>query len=623
MPELHLPGYNYAGPGTELVERLESDSPPINALDACALIHDIDFSLPETDPKDADAKFVQRLEHILLKCGTELSYSTVASIHTVIRLVNIKQYILPDDYFVGVEENKDLQHYLRSIRQSFVKLMDTDPCTYTTEKGYNIIHYFNRSFFSSDNNNNNMQPMFEPSSGRMSSSRMDNGTPLRNMSMSSKKRKASGTPPGRGKAKGEGKESKTGELLTWNNMKYLVPTTNSITSARNLKVYQSSTQSYTTANSLIVFTVQTGSQYVDWSNSWLRLDVKMTAANDSTGYTFGNSGSALNWFNSIVLQSRSGVEVSRIDNFNLWSYHTNPFYFDEEWESTVGSTIGFNTGTQPTFLDATFYRFAIPMYLFGGLFDSKQLCPASLASGLRVELRIEDPRTVAVWSGGTDDSLANPTFEIKDPTLVCDTFLIADTPMRELNMTSAKNGLEVPFIGVHTQKEGLSGTDCNVVISKAVSRACNAVAIKIKSADRLATDVDSFRTLAASDGLTQYQWRIGSNYYPHQPVYGAITNDSYYNENYLNALYSSKALPYVTGNAPLITKGDFATTNECAAATFERSTLLKYSGVPINNSRTLSFDGKYTAADATDEVYIFLHYVTIAKSFLNNVVISL
>ena len=66
MPELHLPGYNYAGPGTELVERLESDSPPINALDACALIHDIDFSLPETDPKDADAKFVQRLEHILL-----------------------------------------------------------------------------------------------------------------------------------------------------------------------------------------------------------------------------------------------------------------------------------------------------------------------------------------------------------------------------------------------------------------------------------------------------------------------------------------------------------------------------------------------------------------------------
>ena len=47
--EFHIPGYNYAGPGTDLSKRLDkNDKPlpgfePVNALDAVALQHDLNY----------------------------------------------------------------------------------------------------------------------------------------------------------------------------------------------------------------------------------------------------------------------------------------------------------------------------------------------------------------------------------------------------------------------------------------------------------------------------------------------------------------------------------------------------------------------------------------------------
>ena len=50
MPEMHMPGYNFLGPGTKLNKRLDKNnkplahSEPINELDAIALNHDVCYS---------------------------------------------------------------------------------------------------------------------------------------------------------------------------------------------------------------------------------------------------------------------------------------------------------------------------------------------------------------------------------------------------------------------------------------------------------------------------------------------------------------------------------------------------------------------------------------------------
>ena len=42
--ELHIPGYQYCGPGTKLAERLARGDPGINSLDAACKEHDIAYS---------------------------------------------------------------------------------------------------------------------------------------------------------------------------------------------------------------------------------------------------------------------------------------------------------------------------------------------------------------------------------------------------------------------------------------------------------------------------------------------------------------------------------------------------------------------------------------------------
>lgn len=49
--ELHIPGYQYCGPGTRLQKRLARNDPGINGLDKACKLHDIAYSKSENDLK--------------------------------------------------------------------------------------------------------------------------------------------------------------------------------------------------------------------------------------------------------------------------------------------------------------------------------------------------------------------------------------------------------------------------------------------------------------------------------------------------------------------------------------------------------------------------------------------
>ena len=64
--ELHIPGYNYCGPGTKLKERLERGDQPINKVDTVCMKHDIAYSKAENnqDIKQADDEMIKELDTI-------------------------------------------------------------------------------------------------------------------------------------------------------------------------------------------------------------------------------------------------------------------------------------------------------------------------------------------------------------------------------------------------------------------------------------------------------------------------------------------------------------------------------------------------------------------------------
>lgn len=57
--ELHIPNYNYCGPGTKIITRLTTGSKPINELDKACKCHDLEYMLYDENPlllKKSDAK---------------------------------------------------------------------------------------------------------------------------------------------------------------------------------------------------------------------------------------------------------------------------------------------------------------------------------------------------------------------------------------------------------------------------------------------------------------------------------------------------------------------------------------------------------------------------------------
>ena len=64
--EFHLPGYQFAGPGTHLQKRLALGQKGINRLDRIARTHDIDYSVAQSlqDKWKADDKMIRAIAQL-------------------------------------------------------------------------------------------------------------------------------------------------------------------------------------------------------------------------------------------------------------------------------------------------------------------------------------------------------------------------------------------------------------------------------------------------------------------------------------------------------------------------------------------------------------------------------
>ena len=534
---------------------------------------------------------------------------------------------------------------------------------------------------------------------------------------------------------GEGGVSEIQSLLDWNNLVYTMPATNSVVSARNLKTYRSDQLTYDPGD-MMEFRLQTGSQYVDFKNSWIRLEMAIwnNAANTTklSNVTWG-SGSAFNLIRDLVVSSRSGTELQRIEDFNVYRAFCDTMKKDHEWFKTVGASIGYfprtitteteeqvtrfganglkatftaatatvtkneivfdaslgtvspfikgdifriinvgtpagnfeflvthvasdtvihvaqynetiptangaviefqrsdtknaqvyfeqvrqvpiagylindSIGTAGTAVTAVTHQFALPLSMLEGVFAADQLCPSYLASGMRIELRLDSD--ISKLFTGVKVGAPDMQYKIIKAEVVLDTYLLNDAAMIELKKVSASNGLEYVYTQIFRQKDTVTNDQVAVekTITKSVSRALTAWALRKNSTRDLGTDY-----FVTSGELLYQQWRLGSQYYPHQKIDTKL-------DHYMNALYAFRTM-YQAGS---ISKRQFEEKYNIMVSSFERSNLLRYSGAPINNSRVLSLSAEYTGTlDATD-IFMFLEYVTVAKVFLNNVVVTM
>jgi hypothetical protein len=406
-------------------------------------------------------------------------------------------------------------------------------------------------------------------------------------------------------------QSGSSDLLV-NNLIYKQPAALSLAVNRTYKKMFFQRSAYTGDKSTtMICDWNTGTSYVNCDNSYLSFKVALTGTTPTASF---GSGSAMNVINEVRIQSRSGTELERLQNANLWSKFDSLYSKPRGNLETLGTIQGFGATLTPYIdganLDATFKRFVLPLYAVSPFFRpmKKQLLPPQLSSGLHFEFVLEDFRTALMGLTGTTTG-----YNIEGLYFNLDCVDMTDDVQRTINMESAQDGLEYTYERIFTSISQLPSNQLSISqqVRKAVSQACFATTLTISQADRINIAKDPLCCVPFN--YTNFQYRLGALYFPNQEVQDAADGI----EAYMIAqeTYDKLKHPYSEGSMNL---AGFKLKHGVLSASFEKDTNLNVSGLPINNSRVLELNATYDAVVEPLEVITFLQYCVVARTYIDN-----
>ncbi len=407
-----------------------------------------------------------------------------------------------------------------------------------------------------------------------------------------------------------------GADLLVNNLTFTSPKALSLATNRSYQksFFQRSTYTGDRSTTMIC-DINSGTSFINCANSYLSLSIQLEGGGGAAA-SFG-SGSAMNVINEVRIRSRSGVELDRVQNANIWSMFDSVYNRSSQNLDTVGALEGFSEGRLPsnsTTEVATTTKFLIPLGCISPYFRPMggQLLPPQLASGLRIELSLEDYRTALYQVGGSITG-----YKITDCYLQLDSVELTDETQRTLNMESAKDGLEWSYERVYTTitQQPSAQTSISAQVRKAVSQACLVYSLAISSADKVDITKDSL--VAVPFNTSSFQYRLGSLYFPHQ----RIENGEDGSESTLIAYETFDKLRHPFRETS-VTPATFREKFGVMAASLERDQSLQFSGLAVNNSRTLELDATFASVGENLEVYTFLNYCSVARAFIDNTSIA-
>jgi hypothetical protein len=313
--------------------------------------------------------------------------------------------------------------------------------------------------------------------------------------------------------------------------------------------------------------------------------------------------------------------------------------------------------------------------MISGIFKFDKLLPSMFLSGLRVDILLEEAKHPAILSGknraGTDAGGPH-SWAIKSPRIILDSYQLTDSVQRVLNEEAAMRGLELVFRTWHTTQFPFNDQSRTFQMRKAVSRAISILALMYPKEPTTYQNHDYFANMAWD--VTEAQLRIGSLYYPQQPIRGTkgenTARECYYHmlrsasrlsgKNASGIAYEQFVGPQIYSTAgdakpmpgtylPKVSVFNNKTYSEMevtAAVTartdaawtaakhdvgvdltvpqnglwfdLERSNVQQLSGIPINNSRVAEINLTVEAPQDRD-VLVYLDYVRLLRVFLQNI----
>ncbi len=412
-----------------------------------------------------------------------------------------------------------------------------------------------------------------------------------------------------------------------NQLSYKLPPDLSVATQRNMQSQYFQAQSYA-PGAVAVCILNTGSSFVDFNRSVLYVDVQFTGTTAGvTGATgsFGPNGSAMNLLNRVLICSRSGSVLERIDNAGQLASARLYLERSRDYVHNNASVSGANTGTASTYGSgigtSETVRFALPCCDWSPLFaNADALFPSALASGMRIELTLDSAINSLIYLGATDV----PNYAITAIRLDCECYQLSDMVMRSLNNQAATSSLEVTSVTVHDTQSRRAQSSVNVDCGKACSRALRYL-YRERLARTSATDAtyDNFKCIPVNGTYwpVEHQARVGSLYLPQQSIRAGAGSGALGQEKTASWEMFATTLKGVeklgTGNAtetPIVT---YMSDRFQIYDSLDRSSVLELAGIPLSNSRLLNVQQTWNIAPAAATLIdLYLFHAVLMRVFL-------
>jgi hypothetical protein len=356
------------------------------------------------------------------------------------------------------------------------------------------------------------------------------------------------------------------QILALNGLSYQPSEELSLCSSHRIRHFPCLSQVTEQSQSFYV-DVSVGSDLISPMNSWLSFDLQIATA-DGTPVELPSNG-VLSLFRELIVRSRSGMELDRIRNLNIFTHDFNVLEYQYGINETIGSAMF--QGAQLANNSVT--RVAIPMSWLCPLFRSDKLLPTSQIGNLRFEFLLDTAATALIT---TADTTAN--FNIRNVEISVDTFSLADSALRSLQMMASESGLAYEWESISTTVSKSSGNAANLVSLKSASRALGTFVHISTTADLTNQNANSMANQAYD--VESSQFSLGSAYFPVKPIQSSV-------ENYLNTLYSCDSLGHPREYAPQLSFAEYKSQYGVIASTLERSNTLQANGSAVSASRPL------------------------------------
>ena len=422
----------------------------------------------------------------------------------------------------------------------------------------------------------------------------------------------------------DGAEQARSGILGLNQLSYKLRPDLSVCVSKTIQKQFAQTQSQAPRDTL-TFILNTGSAFLDLKDSFLSLDITNTSTTPGAETAwFGHyGGSACNVIERLVISSRSGQVLERIDRPNLLAaiklqYTQSRDYSRNGPASAAGMA---NAAEDLDWPKASTIRFCIPLSMISPMVCSYDaLIPAQLASGMRFEFLLASGNDAMASSSVVEGQTFN--YSITNASLNVQSFLLSDVVLRSLNSMAAESGLEVVCSSMYCAAGERTTDTLNLELGKASSRALMCIYAETNKVRANASLSPMARaSLDTTNYVSELQFRVGSLYFPNTSIRGDNARLSS-PELYTQAL---QAFNSYKQQVPYVSEIMFRDGAAVFAQTLERSSVLELSGIPLSNSRVLALNARFGgSAQVTAKSSVFyLNYVTLIRVFASNVTVEI